>query len=527
MAWQAMRCLGLSVMVSALLSDVAQASERRFGNLRAQQQLSFLSRRMVLGGGPESPENTKGYTVAQPTPLPHPFGGSFCVGLACRFRRFPPQSAMLAYGGYGGVGGYGGYGMATTTMLPGMENVALGIGSPYFCRGLGCSPRVAYPRNAATGPFTSALNSLLKAGSGATAGQRFESMCKKTYQSEIQFCSEYGDVLTGSAVVAGLPPDATVDQVATATHAFIALAKQAEVDMELWKGSLPFDTKAAVDPAPSEGTVPLDSTLYELFPGSEDGSFPPEEVQGGLFQSCTMRLRGIIGKHMKMGNAYVHATRHWCDDQSSMGSLAKPTSGTEVPPGRPDWDRSRCDGMERLVSYALRYDLDVTTAAGEIPEQEVCKRLFVSLGSIHRVDALVKAALPLVPLPFALQPPPGPPTTPPPVALLPLPGPRLPPADDPDLQSLLKASTDLYNQRVQVFHQRFQAAAAKAQAQQEVSQYMANAASGVPAAASPYSSGLSLDGAIAFPNLASFDTESRDRSAARLRRLHELMRKSL
>lgn len=436
------------------------------------------------------------YSAPMPTDKPHMYQGTYCRGLACAFRRDHLSALAL-----------------TTPPPPFGATLGAAGGSPYFCRGLGCPPKISHPTDLNEGGFVAAcaqlagaqaapsapatdedsINRLVEgeetaASTAEDAGTGFEAACAREFPAEEAYCGAYADVLRAATAVSGLPAFASPHQACSATYAFVNAAKEAEVHLELAKASIQGMEKITVD---KEGAVPQTQTMYQLAPPS--GPLTAMEVPGDLFGHCLHTVRDIMkDKTDKTGSAYIRATREYCDDKAG----ATPDMNAGADKWRPDWKGS-CEGMEQLVGYALRESLELDS--GPLGEQEVCRRLFLSVGVVHRVDEMIKLRIPLLPE-MQMMAPPGPPTMPPPV---PLPvGPTLPPATDKGILSLM----DTAKARVAEAKARL----AKILAAQAPTAFYAQEAP--PAAQGDAAS-------VALPDSSSFDFESRSESALRLQRL--------
>eukprot|EP00929_Paragymnodinium_shiwhaense_P014593 TRINITY_DN122518_c0_g1_i1.p1 TRINITY_DN122518_c0_g1~~TRINITY_DN122518_c0_g1_i1.p1 ORF type:complete len:558 (-),score=100.32 TRINITY_DN122518_c0_g1_i1:105-1778(-) len=466
---------------------------------------------LLADGTPEA--NAMDYTVAMPTDRPHEYSGTYCRGLGCAFRRshIDMMAEMLAK-------------QAMTTPSPFGMGSASGAGSPYFCRGLGCPPKIAHPKDLAVGGFTKAcaqlagyqavpaapatdsdsINRLIDgqatpANTAPDAGTGFEAACGKAFPAEAPYCGAYADILRAATAVAGLPPFANAQQACGATYAFVGSAKEAEVHLELTLASLEGKVNITAD---QPGSVPQSQTMYEVAPGSD--VLPPVEVPGELFAHCKKTMSVIVkDAEPKNGPAYVRETKAYCDSKAN----AAPDVSAGPDAWRPDWKGS-CEGMEQLVGYALRESLELDS--GPLSEQEVCVRLFQAVGSVHRLDKIVNDRVALLPE-MQLMAPPGPPTVPPPP---PLPvGPTLPPADDAGILSIMATSQQRQAEAKEKLSKIAAAQQAAAAARQAVQDFVngGGADAGTDAAAP-----------VALPSVSDLDMDSRAETAERLRRLRGL-----
>jgi len=131
--------------------------------------------------------------------------------------------------------------------------------------------------------------------------------------------------------------------------------------------------------------VPQSQTKYQIAPGSPDGAVPPAEITGNLFNYCGAQMSEVMLGFSQTAASTVTMTRNWCRWQSSITTWV----GQKEEYGRPDWNRHTCDSMAQLVAFSFRDDLE--SPAGYTPPQ-VCRKLFLTIGAVHRVAALVDDA---------------------------------------------------------------------------------------------------------------------------------------
>jgi len=125
------------------------------------------------------------------------------------------------------------------------------------------------------------------------------------------------------------------------------------------------------------------NTMYQILPGSADGTVPNVEVAGDLFTYCKNQMSEIMAGFAQTGEMTVTMTKDWCGWQASMTDWIGQSSEL----GHPDWDHRTCDSMALFVAYALRNDLQ----AG-LTSHKVCQKLFLAKGAIKRVNKLIKDA---------------------------------------------------------------------------------------------------------------------------------------
>lgn len=166
--------------------------------------------------------------------------------------------------------------------------------------------------------------------------------------------------------------------------------------------------------------VPQKGTKYQIAPGSPDGAVPPVEVAGALFDYCSNQFSEIMMGFSQTAAETVEMTRSWCAWQSSISSW----TGKTEEYGHPDWSYQTCYGAKMLVAFALRDQLDDPKTG--LSAQQVCKKIFLSIGTVHKTEEVVRKAWET-----ALR---GPPT------------PGVPAADDAEMQRLLQEAQRYANE---------------------------------------------------------------------------------
>jgi len=114
---------------------------------------------------------------------------------------------------------------------------------------------------------------------------------------------------------------------------------------------------------------------------------PPVEVGGRLFEHCVDQFSLIMMGFAQTGPTVISMTKTWCGMQSAVNSWVG-----KAPQGRPDWDFRDCNNMVTLLAFALRDDIAEGNSQEAMGALNVCKRLFLALGPVHRVEQLVKDA---------------------------------------------------------------------------------------------------------------------------------------
>jgi len=132
--------------------------------------------------------------------------------------------------------------------------------------------------------------------------------------------------------------------------------------------------------------VPQSGTKYQIAPGSPDGAVGPVEVDGDLFTYCSSQFSEIMMGFAQTASVTVQMTKDWCLWQASVSSWV----GNQEEFGHPDWTHRTCTGMENYVAFALRDQL--SDANGGLSAQQVCKKVFLTIGAVHRSEAIVQDA---------------------------------------------------------------------------------------------------------------------------------------
>lgn len=129
--------------------------------------------------------------------------------------------------------------------------------------------------------------------------------------------------------------------------------------------------------------VPQSDTMYEILPGSPDGTVPNVEVSGDLFTYCKNQMGEIMAGFAQTGEMTVAMTKDWCGWQASMTDWI----GQKDELGHPDWNHRTCDSMALFTAFALRNNMKdgLTTHA-------VCQKLFLAKGAIKKIAKLIKDA---------------------------------------------------------------------------------------------------------------------------------------
>lgn len=129
--------------------------------------------------------------------------------------------------------------------------------------------------------------------------------------------------------------------------------------------------------------VPQADTMYEILPGSPDGTVPNVEVSGDLFTYCKNQMSEIMAGFAQTGEMTITMTKDWCGWQASMTDWI----GQKDELGHPDWNHRTCDGMAQFTAFALRNNMkDALTS------HAVCQKLFLAKGAVKKIAKLIKDA---------------------------------------------------------------------------------------------------------------------------------------
>jgi len=124
--------------------------------------------------------------------------------------------------------------------------------------------------------------------------------------------------------------------------------------------------------------VPPHATKVQL-----DNNIPPSEVDQDIYEFCAGTFAEIMLGFGQTGEMVVTMVGDWCGWQSSVSDWV----GRHEELGHPDWDFRRCQGMQDLVSYALRNDLSAA-----LGPKDVCGKLYLAIGSIEWMATAVDDA---------------------------------------------------------------------------------------------------------------------------------------
>jgi len=129
----------------------------------------------------------------------------------------------------------------------------------------------------------------------------------------------------------------------------------------------------------------LDAGSPKITKVTLNAAIPPAEIEQDLLEFCKGTFAEIMLGFGQTAEMTVTMVNDWCSWQSSVTDWV----GRHEELGHPDWDFRRCEGMQALVSYALRNDLG--TGAGLGPG-DVCRRLYLSIGDIEWMSDAVDGA---------------------------------------------------------------------------------------------------------------------------------------
>lgn len=145
-----------------------------------------------------------------------------------------------------------------------------------------------------------------------------------------------------------------------------------------YRQNSPFDGKM--------NAIPQKKSKYQIAPGSPDGTIAPVEIDGDLFTYCANQFSEIMMGFGQTAKQTVQMTKDWCSWQASVTSWV----GKKDEYGHPDWDHRTCSNMETLMAFALKDDLNNFETG--FSAQQVCKKVFLTIGAVHRTDGLVQDA---------------------------------------------------------------------------------------------------------------------------------------
>jgi len=416
---------------------------------------------------------------------------------------------------------------------------ANGNGPPYMCRGMGCPPGIEWPKildpsgfveiceqlvgtkpgKGVGGPATdkASIDALLegKAGgeqTGPDLASGFEGACGRSHPAEKPYCGGYADVLRAAAAITGLDADkAEPKPVCLAVKKFIEDSFRAEINLELSAAAMAPDAPHSVPLEDSlesvDGEVPQSQTMYELFPAHPP--LPAVEVSGPMLNHCAAMVKNIVtpkepqpGGVKRSGTHYVSQVLTWCEEKQNYNP--DPNPGV----WRPDWTTGTCESMQNVMAFALRDDFD---SPHQLHDQDVCRKLFEGMGSIHRLDTMIRGRIEMQPggmllPPIGLPLPPTPEPLPdPPVA------PTLPPADDKQMLSLLGKSNKTLEEAKAKLGVQYGAEEEKDEEKKEIEE---GAETEVAKTGEDESAAL-----MALPSVADFDFQAVPESLSRLNRL--------
>jgi len=132
--------------------------------------------------------------------------------------------------------------------------------------------------------------------------------------------------------------------------------------------------------------VPQSATKYQIAPGSPDGAVGPVEVDGDLFNYCANQYSEIMMGFAQTAPVIVTMTKDWCSWQASVSSWV----GKQEEFGHPDWDHRTCANMQTFMAFVLKDSLSDTQTG--LNAQQVCKKLFLTIGGVHRTEQIVDQA---------------------------------------------------------------------------------------------------------------------------------------
>lgn len=359
------------------------------------------------------------------TAPPAPFGGVFCRGGACQYRK-------------------------AVQVRPGeMPTVAPAMPEAELCRGLSCPGLALEDERAKFITNCSHIFNGLGKGLHGTAEIRsigdvrdsFLELCNNLMPLEADSCPDYAQIFVAS--LAESVESKTVGDTPAVCGSLQALIRswtQAEFDLRLSAASFPSVGGAAsssmlaaqrrpraVGPCTANGQVwrkwweqrhgraqvallqqregsgydpnppcsmdgskvevykaPPQRTMYVVAPGAPDGSSKPVEVRGDVFIACRDQMDEVTLRAPRPPATLIQMLRDWCGVQSMAGDPDDPNGL----PRHPDWTGHSCTNMGELLAIALRKD----AKDSPLGSLEVCKRLFLATRTFHRVEQIIKDA---------------------------------------------------------------------------------------------------------------------------------------
>jgi hypothetical protein len=114
-----------------------------------------------------------------------------------------------------------------------------------------------------------------------------------------------------------------------------------------------------------------------------NNAIPPAEIEQDLLEFCSGTFSEIMMGFGQTGEMVVTMVNDWCSWQTSVTDWV----GRHAELGHPEWDFRRCQGMQDLVAYALRNDLQAGLGPGD-----VCRKLYLSMGDIQWMSDAVDNA---------------------------------------------------------------------------------------------------------------------------------------
>merc|ERR1719453_1504053 len=82
----------------------------------------------------------------------------------------------------------------------------------------------------------------------------------------------------------------------------------------------------------------------------------------------------------------VQMTKDWCAWQASVSSWV----GKKEEFGHPDWTHRSCSNMQVFMAFVLKEEL--ADKKGGLSAQQICKKVFLNIGAVHRTNSIVDDA---------------------------------------------------------------------------------------------------------------------------------------
>jgi len=109
-------------------------------------------------------------------------------------------------------------------------------------------------------------------------------------------------------------------------------------------------------------------------------------VDGDLFTYCANQFSEIMMGFAQTAPVTVQMTKDWCSWQASVSSWV----GMKEEFGHPDWTHRTCSNMQIFMAFVLKDNL--ADKKSGLSAQQICKKVFLTIGAVHRTEQIVKDA---------------------------------------------------------------------------------------------------------------------------------------